>query len=119
MNIQMFFDSVKQNQKIYIFDLRYKKFIDEYNFDTLTPETLSFKRGSKDKMHFNLKYASVFPVFENNEWYLQIQGGCGQMYYDAFFFKTRELAEEIINMCIEAETESLKELSHLINKKKK
>lgn len=119
MNIQKFFESVKQNQRIYIYDLRYKEFLDEYEFDSLTSETLSFKSESNDNIHFDLKQASVFPVFEHDEWFLQIQGGCAEMYYDVFFFKTRKLAEKVINMCIDAETESLKALSHLINKKEK
>jgi len=116
MDINKFFDGVNKNKKIYILDLRYKEFIDEYNFDSLTSETLSFKRGSKDKMHFELQYASVFPVFEDNEWFLQIQGGYGEMYYNIFVFKTKKLAKKMINMYIEAETESLKALSNLVNK---
>jgi hypothetical protein len=116
MDINKFFDGVNKNKKIYILDLRHKEFIDEYNFDSLTSETLSFKRGSKDKMHFELQYASVFPVFEDNEWFLQIQGGYGKMYYNIFVFKTKKLAKKMINMYIEAETESLKALSNLVNK---
>lgn len=117
MDINKFFDGVDKNKKLYILDIRHKEYLDEYTFNSLTSEVLCFKKDSNCTLTFDLKHANIAPVlYEEKNWFLQIQGGCADMYYNVFIFKTKKLAKKIINMHIEAETERLEALSNLVNK---